>query len=806
MSLASGQAITMDDMDALATLANAKLSPATPYEFARFDATIEPPGAVIGAIVPGLGYSGDGQTLIIRVYSYNTVAGRKIYSQKYAQGSVTLDTSGSWFNVNWSWTAPGSAPTGYTVVSWYNHVSGFYDWADYRLTGGTSFTDDGTGWSRRSKITDGAWRRELLRLRTDIFLGPDDTVHPLRFSNGKTLGSAAMVSGPWCVAVGSVLQPSIQDVPLNGYQAVKFLFADGDAPSGILIQTTNTQTGLQMMTITQTAATSWTMPVQLLSGAAGHVQLVFTGGVNASSVCASGTSVYAAGVLTVDMDVTAGTTYDCTISTTTAPGSGFLQSAVDITLTTADASTIVDGVGLHPTAGVKSVAVPDSFFEVAWFGRQDSSSVASFDHCASGQMTMTETHGVDGVWVAKTPPVWAVQTFLDQDLPQYWADDILPADRLAAPTAGGAINPAVAGNNRSAIWPVFRSTDFGVWQTNRDLYPRPVPFWPFDPFHDFRSDAAALAPGETKHFPSLFLPVNLHDWQVALETSTLTIYVSSTDYPDPDNPATYDFSAGGGFTLSSVASVAAWQGATAYFTIHNTGVDAAVFNVRHFLARLDDASNYYGDAPVFFPLETSRKPSYEKYSYTTNFCGSGVYPGDVAGFPVPQKGYCIYEIILRRAPVDNGQGIALAPAADTADLTVTIGVMRGTQYGTAGTFTALQVFTIPAGQAELRASVFWPVLGGTPLAWQCAEALQVFPLVNFQPFACVKLVIAGDERLSTFSGGQHFAKQSNGAGRNTSGPLALLDYNNSDIAPRHWLLPVNATIYNDLEAVLNLLP
>jgi hypothetical protein len=50
-----------------------------------------------------------------------------------------------------------------------------------------------------------------------------------------------------------------------------------------------------------------------------------------------------------------------------------------------------------------------------------------------------------------------------------------------------------------------------------------------------------------------------------------------------------------------------------------------------------------------------------------------------------------------------------------------------------GTFTELTTLTIPEGELEVAADVFWPVIRGAPVVYQCSEKVRVEAQCCWQP-------------------------------------------------------------------------
>jgi len=167
--------------------------------------------------------------------------------------------------------------------------------------------------------------------------------------------------------------------------------------------------------------------------------------------------------------------------------------------------------------------------------------------------------------------------------------------------------------------------------------------------------------------------------------------------------------------------------------------------------------------------------------------------------PIPQLGYCVYSINVRRLPIDNGFGIFLSPSTGTTDLSVDIGIMSGFSWSSAGTFQKLATVTIPAGQAGITMDVFWPVISGTPIAANRSDVV-VRASVNFQPMMHSQFFPE-----STNKAGQPYSiGRYNGEAWYDQNKAMLTFTNANPQAP--IVLPISSTVLNDLESLLNLLP
>ena len=105
-----GEVIAYSDLEALATLANTKLSPAVPFAFPPVDPLVAAPASLAGILTYGSGNYQAFTTLLVKVYAYQIEAGVKTYSATFAMGAAVTDGSGNPFKVKWTWTAaPGAS-------------------------------------------------------------------------------------------------------------------------------------------------------------------------------------------------------------------------------------------------------------------------------------------------------------------------------------------------------------------------------------------------------------------------------------------------------------------------------------------------------------------------------------------------------------------------------------------------------------------------------------------------------------------------------------------------------------------------
>jgi len=187
--------------------------------------------------------------------------------------------------------------------------------------------------------------------------------------------------------------------------------------------------------------------------------------------------------------------------------------------------------------------------------------------------------------------------------------------------------------------------------------------------------------------------------------------------------------------------------------------------------------------PLFFPRHNLYTDNFYDLAseYDPNDSGNpycfvtpaGPFTGnDGLSMAIPDRGYSISGIVLRRPPVLNSSGIYIADTTIDDPLDVTIGIMAGCGViaGAStgvfpGRFIPFDTFTIPAGETELKTNILWPVLEGCMLAYTSAEDVFVTAYVDFQPAVNVtynaRTVVqstGGDPATITHTQGQYNGK------------------------------------------------
>ncbi len=832
MSVSNGQPITYADFAALATLANSKLSPTTPFSFPPFGGSdvVALPTKVTPVATYGSGLFSAGESVAFWLYSYKLIASVKTYSYVPVTTDITGVTASGNFSLTWTWVAPigTTAPDGYVVVIPRIAGSGYYyEWKDIgnvlTLTSNGDFSDpswqtdmtlqqnNGGNPSQNLPCGHGAWLKpwnsihELSCYQTDIacmntgdVTGLDPVGGPVINGSITPLGIGGLISGPWCVAVSGgadantlsgwitrlsmYVQGATQGFTVGFtqcYRNIKFYFRAADGPM-VDISASNQLSAFRIGSDIL-AGTTGHWHLKIISCSDGHIKVQDSGG----------------GTVRADMDVTAGNVYDLSFDIT-GIGPIFLGLSVpldlDFTFTTASATGAgIAAVGIELNNDVRSIAVPDSYCEIE-FNNPVKNNVGSYvtvQLCTSClQLTLTENNNVPGVWVANTLPTLGIFPYLDQDLPQYKPNAI----SAEASTRRIALNPSLpyiaSVNNRGALWPVFRDTQFipdsvagqpvngsAAWNVLGTKYVKPASDTNLVPPYE---------PGEVLWNYSTFVPASTTQLRFYTSNPNFNLYAKAGGFP---TVADHDFMIAGGvwgIVPSGFATDTTW-----FYSVQNNDTSSASSNTIA-IPVVEVAPN-----GTFFPTINDDSgavvPQTEGYSY------NWTTPASITLRPIPLYGYCVNSITVRRLPVNNASGIVLAPSTGTSDLSVDIGIMAGFGWAIAGTFTKLQTITIPAGQAEITTPVFWPVLSGTPLATTTSDVI-IRASVNFQP----SIHTVFDSHTAVVNGQPYSVGYYSGAAFYNSTEAMLSFIANDSLRP--ILLPVSATVLNDLNAVLGLLP
>ena len=852
MAVSDYSPFSLADLDALAALANAKLTPPVPFAFTAFageDQITLPTNVTAMPIYNGTGYA-DGQKVTLWLFPYKTISGRKTFSWNLVVKPFTGTPGAGGFQIQWSWTAPTATttlPDGYiAAIPQQNNPGWVYYWKD--LGNVTTFYDYGYGdetWSLDRSLafeanqypTDqnlpcahGTWLKQLQRIWCDLLysavqqtvVGSGDPFPPPRQNTNPP--DSWYLSGPWCVSVNRCF-PWVTGAggPLvSVYRNLKCYWAKSDSATANIF-------GLQFL--------QSILPTTLYAGPPGDMVLNFgRSGYFSGSITFLVQYVDDGSPNTVLPDPGAQSNWTLTapagVAITFGPGAGATPATKGVTITFTFANirvantfefvanfvktsgewwaTIVsnnvefhsdaqagivaaDAVGIHPSSPLIVASLSDNPADIVV--TQTSGQICGI--AATYKSAWLLLGGIQGVFAANTLPTPGIMPFLDQDLPQYHPVDSQAAgfaDSRRMPIAGAtsALPYVSSVDNRAALWPCFRDTDFK---------PSLVGPYAVDPSLAWSQSLASkyvaisnpgLNGGAISVPPysqaglwagSVFVDQFALDVRFYASNTAVTLLVKANAIPTLTD---FDASISGGQVLSLKTAVPGFETDTTWFyAIYNPGSGTVATQVA--INILDSLTAPNG---TFFATQEADDgsiiPINEGISY-------GFQQG-ISWFnlPTPMSGYCVYEVSLRRQPVDG-----IAPAGE-ADLAVTLGTMVGFGFDAQGVFAPLQTFTIPKGQQSIRVPVFWPVVAGTPLAYQSAEVVVVRCAVNFQPMLHsswnpqTKNVFSNPFAVGYFNGPPWFSSR----------PLVF--FRNGFISDP-ILLPICASIYEDVSAVLGLL-
>lgn len=474
---------------------------------------------------------------------------------------------------------------------------------------------------------------------------------------------------------------------------------------------------------------------------------------------------------------------------------------------------------------------------------------------------------VAGMYIAKAWPQVIQPAFLDFWLPQYFKpipeSTIIYESSLRAtnsvlgpgsPTSSFYLSPVQ--RDQMCSYPIQRAAAHGSFTEKLARQTWVAPYWEGDQhhqwgglrqYHDQPILPIPFSDPEFSYFGSMIMPNNdsgntqlsklvmEHCWL----NRNVELYLSLTDYPDPDNAATYDFkeTTKGFFTfpqdfIDYGLIPSAFYGQEVFITMYN---------------RQPTAQPYGSCTSVFYSL-TGEEPPYpepnffrrhslyndKKYDMALPDGGDGlgvgrtnyVFTHSSAGgtdkcYPVPDRGYVVHGLSFKRKPVPNASGIRVE-ATDLSDaITIKVGIMAGTGVVAGasvgvfpGRFIEFMEFDIAIGDVSSTFPVFFPVLEGHPLAYivtspSGAEVLAT-AYVTFQPMANVGFV--------------HGTRQVSGAGGSIPPPFRTgawcgkpyllkhifwaenLNNDDPDFLPRVVDLPKGAEVGGDMFNLLTMLP
>lgn len=439
--------------------------------------------------------------------------------------------------------------------------------------------------------------------------------------------------------------------------------------------------------------------------------------------------------------------------------------------------------------------------------------VANFDGemLVKGHMTSVDSAVI--IYLADALPQWSYQTYLDLYMPNGSRGISGPRGLARWENPAGvesswfypALTPA------PTMWPVFHRKHFGRLYPSTNTGERAdvhtsgyAPYWDSDKLHGWLvqpPDPTPIQPGEhsfnaTGPFIRVGSVADGLRYECNYRNRSLTLYASRFDYPDPDNPASYEVMKSHGtlvfpddFTAMGLTPLD-YEGGSIYITLANLTATAKTFQ-SVLSVFTPNGTESTGEPPrpepVFFPTQqTSQVLAYSvpEYRFGPTWLAK-------LSIPIPKRGYLIRDILIQRMPVLNASGI-YAPPTSPQSAIVKLGIMAGAGViGGAlngvypGDWVPFQDVTIGAGVQEVRTTVMWPVLEGVPIAYyvladDTTEQFAIFAAVEFQPLANNSLaspgIFCGYPFLSnTWGWHQNFA--------NSSNPTGPHRYNSNDIIP-----------------------
>jgi len=815
------------DLAALATLANAKLAPATPYAFNALAAPNEitlPDALFATPTYGGAGQFPDGSKVTIRLYAYKTIGGVKKYTGTFLRKAFTGTPGAGAFSMTWNWAAVlgPTKPDGYiaaialpssTTIPWIDHTvellseDGSFSDPAWKFDATLEANNFGSP-AQNLPCGRGTWLKSLNTIWKDLFAGFD-----VFGGSAFALNDAKKVSGPWIVSAGPKCYLKLNGFSL--YKNLKFLYSEAEsiignqlAPEADMFTTyigvnngannfnwdANVKVNGRIMIFAAEGEdlANWTVTMS-------HLGITFSFDPEYLDVDYPGGRMVTAFIFDFqDVQYALGTPIVLTVTPLAGgsviepgnpAGGGGLVSCIftgdAVTYGTANTTAIHPGGGAIAPGTAKAASIPSTLAAITFYAS------------TVGGVAVLESHHrafCDGVYQANTLPTPGVFPFVDVDLPQYQIYGAASSRRVARKAS---LPYQAVMDNLGCLYPVARDTDYAP-----DLVAgRPVNgslAWQrflASKYADTETSADSVPSYATSGHLFLdfkFVSLGAVDVRFLVDNPGLAIYAKANSAPTLSD---YDITGPGGGWISLKDSLPGFAKGTTWFIGLYNPTDQTI------TANLTVVEITSEDPPTgtFFPTELDRDgnalPTIEGYSYHP----APVNKDDPEN-PIPLRGYCIHKITVRRKPVKNDAGIAVSPSTGTAALDVKIGLMKDFSFDSAGVFTELQTITIPAGSASVTVDVFLPVLKGTPLAYQCDEIAIVLAAVNYQPI--MHSSFFPDTSASVIN-------PAHNTGRH-DGPLwdfsarALLFFTNGDLT-KPIELPIAAAVYNDLTALLNLL-
>lgn len=803
------QPITLADVKALATLANTKLAPSTPYAFPEFSGSdvIASPPDIKPVATYGIGSFADGAKVSFWLFGYKTIAGTKTFTWTPLVKAFKATAGSGNFSLTWTWvsTMGITAPDGYIAVIPLPSPPGWtYAWQD--IGNVQTFTEDGTFSNPAWKFDEtldansfgnpvnslpcahGIWLKMLNTIR-------NDTLGKLSLFGGATpFTDSFLLSGPWCVSVAPKCYLKLSGTSI--YKNLKFIYSEADSVLGNELASESDMADYigavnGANNFTWDANVSINGTIRILSEPPGqnpgdwnltasHPGIAISFDPHYLNKDVNHPLVTAFVFTFTNVQFTVGTAVVLTCTPLSGgsvinPGNQFGNGGLVNAVFTGDKNvySTTDTTAIHYAGkAAKSAALPNTLAPIT----------ITLPCADSHALESHHRSFCNGVFVANTLPTMGQMPYLDVDLPQYNPRPPgFPASSRRVPVNGTL--PFIASvSNRGALWPVFRDADFIPDSMSGQPVTGSKAWNVLGTKFAIPNSVTDLIPPSgisgTLFNYSVFVLSGCVDVRFYANDPNVKVYIRANALP---TLSTFDAIADGGAWFSLAASIPGFQTNTIWFySIYNP--TNAALKATTATVLIKDVTPPNG---TFFPTlkddSGNDVPQLEGYSYHFPDPESNEHR------PIPMYGYCVSSFTVRRVE------------PSTAALDVKIGLKLGFGFDTAGVFSEIQTVTIPAGQTVAVANVFLPVLSGTPLDSRCAESVVVICAVNFQPmmhssFSVVNTKVNGNDYPVGYYNGPSWYQPNR----------ALLFFIGGDFtAPIE--LPASAAVYNDVESTLNLL-
>jgi hypothetical protein len=371
------------------------------------------------------------------------------------------------------------------------------------------------------------------------------------------------------------------------------------------------------------------------------------------------------------------------------------------------------------------------------------------------------------------------------------------------------VEPSVGG--QVAVWPVIRDTDEYPLYLGMDFCRRAEAY------------AFELNPGDYGRVQATADP-GARVWELE-STPAMPLYLARAGTASADHYELYK--ADGKITLAELVAhygPGFLDGGPIECAFLNGEIVPQSVAVKRRVENYADAATQTpcGDVPVFLP--SANQDDVDDWDYLRSageaFSFNIVAQARDTGLKaIPLRGHCIYAVLVRREPVlaveatADRPSIYLPPTAaeDLQPVTVKLGQYVGTVHTSVeavqkGDFVELLELTLAAGALEAWADVFWPVVWGAPLVYQCAHRVRVEALVHGRQYACAAPAVDRSQTPWQIERGDvdpsPMCLRPGLRHRNYRGMWA--DYGDiNDFF--HVQFPPAAAAYNDLKAALELL-